>query len=68
MTFEDMDINNTKPHEKDFQLDITEQVRYNNFLCSAKILFSGKENAAAEDANKHWCKAGKRVSQDKVKV
>ena len=53
MTLEDMDISNTKPHEKDFQLDITEQVRYNNFLCSAKILFSGKENAAAEDANKH---------------
>ena len=41
MTLEDMDISNTKPHEKDFQLDITEQVRYENFLCSAKILFSG---------------------------
>ena len=27
MTLEDMDISNTKPHEKDFQLDISEQVR-----------------------------------------
>ena len=53
MTLEDMDISNTKPHEKDLQLDISEEVRYKNFLCSAKILFSGKENAAAEDANKH---------------
>ena len=68
MTLEDMDISNTKPHEEDFQLDITEQVRYKNFLCNTKILFSGKENAAAENANKHWCKAGKRVSHDKVKV
>ena len=27
MTFEAWDISNTKPHEMDFQIDITEQVR-----------------------------------------
>ena len=53
MTLEDMDISKTRSHEKDFQLDITEQVRHKNFLCIPKILFSGKENAAAENANKH---------------